>query len=168
MALPRSIAYWPSVTPAGSLCDEPIITMDLFPTIQQLAGIPANRIQVNDGISLVPLLRNPKHPFSRDLFWHYPHYHAGGDSPYSAIRSGDYRLVEFHEIKHVELYDLANDIGEQNDLSVTLPAKTAELTDKLHQWRASVNAQMPIPNPNYDASRASEVASKKKPRAKIQ
>ncbi len=152
-----AIAYWPGVTQAGSVCDEPIITMDLFPTLQQLAGIAVSQTQPNDGLSLVPLLRDPQHRFDRDLFWHYPHYHAGGDSPYSAIRSGNYRLIEFHEDKRVELYDLSRDIGEQNDLSETLPAKTSELKDKLHKWRESVNAQMPSANPNFDPTRQQEV-----------
>ena len=53
----------------------------------------------------------------RNLYWHYPHYHAGGDSPYSAIRSDSFRLIEFHEDDSVQLYNLANDIGEQNDLA---------------------------------------------------
>ncbi|EMI18957.1 sulfatase family protein [Rhodopirellula maiorica SM1] len=159
-----AIVYWPEVTPAGSVCDEPIITMDLFPTLQHIAGIEPSELHNNDGRSLAPVLRDPTHRFDRDLFWHYPHYHAGGDSPYTAIRSGDYRLIEFHEDKRVELYDLARDIGETNDLSTTLPAKTAALTNKLHAWRESVNAQMPTPNPRYDADQATKVVGKRKPR----
>ncbi|WP_442511596.1 sulfatase [Novipirellula sp. SH528] len=157
-----AIAYWPGVTPAGSVCDEPIITMDLFPTLQQLAGIAASQTQPGDGLSLVPLLRDPHHRFDRDLFWHYPHYHAGGDSPCSAIRSGDYRLIEFQEDKRVELYDLSRDIGEQTDLSEKSPAKTAELKDKLYKWRESVNAQMPSVNPNFDPTRQQEVGRQPK------
>ena len=95
------------------------------------------------GRSLVPLLRDPTVEFDRSLYWHYPHYHAGGDSPYSAIRSRDWRLVEFHEDSRVELYNLKKDLGETNDLAADLPAKASELRAALHSWRASVKAQMP-------------------------
>ena len=73
--------------------------------------------------------------------------------PYSAIRSGDYKLIEFFNDMNVELYDLADDIGEQRDLAAVIPQKAAELRSRLHAWRGEVGAQMPTPNPNYDPSR---------------
>src|SRR5690606_6081552 len=99
-----------------------------------------------DGRSILPLLRDPQAKLDRDLFWHYSHYHAGGDSPYGAIRSGDWKLIEFYEDMRVELYNLADDLGEKNDLAASNPAKAAALRQKLHAWRASVAAQMPTPN----------------------
>ena len=54
--------------------------------------------QIIDGQSFVPQLLNQDiEAAPRPLFWHYPHYHAGGDGPYSAVRFGKWRLIEFHE-----------------------------------------------------------------------
>jgi hypothetical protein len=84
--------------------------------------------------------------------------------PYGAIRSGNYRLVEFFDDMHTELYDLAADIGEQHDLTATLPDKSNELRAKLHAWRTQVNAQMPTPNPNYDPTKPQHDPTKTPPK----
>jgi len=108
------------------------------------------------------LLRDSDADLNRDLYWHYPHYHAGGDSPYSAIRSGKWRLIEFHEDYGAELYDLSQDIGERTDLAEKLPALVDALRGKLHAWRESIDAQMPVENPNYDPNRATQVGRQRK------
>lgn len=148
-----TIVNWPGVTPMSSTCDEPVISIDYFPTIVEMAGA-TDHVDIHsptiDGVSLVPLLKNPRAKMARNLYWHYPHYHAGGDSPYSAIRSGNYRLIEFHEPiafhddEPVELYDLAADIGETKNLAKEMPDKANELQQLLHQWYQRVDAQMPI------------------------
>ena len=84
------------------------------------------------------------------LFWHYPHYHPGGATPYSAIRKGDYKLIEFFEDGALELYNLVEDIGETNDLSQTEPELLKELHAELQSWRDEVDAQYPRRNPNYE------------------
>ena len=66
-----------------------------------------------------------------------------------AVRVGDWKLIEFYEDMNCELYNLKDDLGETRDLAPGKPEKAAELRAKLHQWRASVGAQMPTPNPNY-------------------
>jgi arylsulfatase A len=135
---------------APGVCAEPVITMDLYPTVAELSRSGA-AVPPMDGLSLVPLLKNPEATLERDaLYWHYPHYHPGGATPYSAIRSGNYRLVEFYEDGHQELYNLANDVSETNDLAQKEPSKLRELKSKLDAWRASVGAQPPSPNPDYD------------------
>ena len=73
--------------------------------------------------------------------------------PYGAIRSGDFKLVEFFNDMHVELYNIRADISEKNDLAATQPKKVEELRSRLHAWRQEVGAQMPTPNPKYDSSR---------------
>ena len=153
------IAYWPGVTKPGTVTDAPVITMDLFPTIVEMAGLPANASRsAIDGVSIVPLLRGGTRP-ARDLFWHYPHhqhYQLGGAMPYAAIRSGDFKLIEFYnDLKDVkvELYNIRADIGEKQDLASSNAKKAAELRAKLHAWQKDVGAQMPTPNPNYDPSR---------------
>jgi arylsulfatase A-like enzyme len=131
--------------------------MDLFVTVVEAAGVaiaPAHRAQL-DGRSLLPVLRDPAARLGpRDLFWHYPHYHPGGATPYGAVRSGDLRLVEFFEDGRLELYDLADDPGEARDLSAARPAEAQALHRKLVAWRRGVGAQMPSPNPDHDPARA--------------
>lgn len=154
-----TIVRWPGVTPAGSVCDEPIMTIDYYPTLLEVTSTPAaeaHKASV-DGRSITSLLRDPSSTLNRDLYWHYPHYHAGGDSPYSAIRSGDWRLVEFHEDNRVELYSLAEDLGERHNLAAAKPEQVNQLRGKLHAWRKQVAAQMPTPNPKYDPVRATRV-----------
>ena len=96
-----AVVYWPGVTLAGAASDEPVITMDFYSTILEIADIPGESDSDShdaeiDGLSLVPVLRNPAARLGREaLYWHYPHYHTQGATPYSAIRAGDWRLVEF-------------------------------------------------------------------------
>jgi arylsulfatase A-like enzyme len=150
------IVHWPGVTTPGSVSDAPVISMDLFPTLVAATGVPPGDAQPLDGVSLVPLLRGTG-SIARDmLFWHYPHhqhYQLGGTMPYSAIRSGDFKLIEFFNDMHVELYNVRADIGEQHDLATSLPDKVDDLRARLHAWREKVGAQMPSPNPHYDPSR---------------
>lgn len=159
-----TIIRWPGHTRPGSVCDEPIMTIDYYPTILEITGSSgdeAHNVSV-DGESIAGLLQDPESRLDRSLFWHYPHYHAGGDGPYSAIRRGDHRLVEFHEDQTVRLFDLSSDLGEQVDLSSQLPEKTASLLDRLHQWRMDVDAQMPSLNPNHDPEQATKVVKRKR------
>jgi arylsulfatase A len=144
------IVKWPGVTRAGSLCQTAVMNMDLFPTILALAGVSADRSQVVDGENLEPLLRE-KGDWKREaLYWHYPHYHTEGATPYGAIRKGDLRLIEFYEDNRMELYDLAKDPGEKDDLAKKRPEDASALREELHRWRQRVGAQMPTPNPKYD------------------
>lgn len=155
-----TIIRWPGVTKAGSVCDEQVMTIDYYPTFLEVTASPGDKTHNAsvDGRSITPLLRNPSSSIDRDLFWHYPHYHAGGDSPYSAIRSGDLRLIEFHEDSRVELYNLAKDLGEQHDLATAMPHKAKQLRQALHAWREQIGAQMPTRNPNYDPHRETQVS----------
>ncbi|WP_253158120.1 sulfatase [Stieleria tagensis] len=161
-----AIVRWPGVTKPNQVCDQPIMTIDYFPTFAQIAGLQIKGSAINnpaeiDGRSLVPLLTDPTITFDRNLYWHYPHYHAGGDGPYSAIRSGDYRLIEFHEDNSIHLYNLANDIGEQHDLAAELPDRANKLRAELTHWRDRVDAQMPTDNPDFDPHRATVVSKRK-------
>jgi arylsulfatase A-like enzyme len=100
-----------------------------------------------DGVSLVPLLTNPNAALKRNtLYWHYPHYYPT-TTPVSSIRMGDWKLLEYFEDNRVELYNLARDIGERNNLASQMPEKAEQLRRRLHAWREDVNAQIPAPNP---------------------
>ena len=148
-----TIYHWPGVTVPGTVSDEPVITVDVYPTILEIAGVagnPAHNEQV-DGVSLAGILKDPDADLGRDtLFWHYPHYHRGGSTPHSAVRDGDWRLVHFYEDGRSELYNLAQDVSESRDLADEMPDKAAELLAKLNKWRAAVGAQEPLPNPDAE------------------
>ena len=125
---------------AGSVCAEPVISNDLFATVAELAGATAT---AQDGKSLVPLLKDPGAKLGRtDLFFHYPHYYAT-TSPVSAIRSGDWKLLEYHEDNRIELYNLASDPSEKQNVATAQSERAGDLKNRLHAWRASVGAQMP-------------------------
>lgn len=154
-----AIAWWPGVVPASQVCEAPIISMDYYPTFLSAVGVTSK--EVLDGKDLFDLFKNPNQELVRDLFWHYPHYHAGGDWPYSSIRSGDYRLIESLEDRSVQLYNIKTDIGETKDLSQSMPEKTKEMKLALQKWRTSVGAQYPTQNPNYLPERSTEVGKGK-------
>ncbi|HAV63142.1 MAG TPA: hypothetical protein DCY13_12350, partial [Verrucomicrobiales bacterium] len=146
------IVKWPGVIAPGSRSSEPVISVDYFPTIAAAVGVSGDLPPHLDGVSLLPVLRSGASLERDAIFWHYPHYHPGGATPYSAVRTGDFRLVQFFEDGRWELYNLKNDIGEQVDLSSTEPDKARQLAAKLDAWRRSVNAQMPTPNPDWDGN----------------
>ena len=89
---------------------------------------------------------------ARPLLWHLPHYCNQGSRPAGAIRDGDWKLIEHYEDGRLELFNLARDAGERQDLSAQEPKKTAELHDKLAAWRRTVGAQVNQPNPAFDAA----------------
>lgn len=144
------IVKWPGHGKQGVVSAVPIISTDFYPSILDMAGLPLVKNQHQDGVSLVPVLRGAD-SLNRDaIYWHFPHYsNHGMQPPGGAIRSGDYKLLEYFENYTVQLFNLKEDIGEQNDLSKSLPEKTNELRTKLHAWRKSVDAQMLEPNPDY-------------------
>jgi arylsulfatase A-like enzyme len=142
------IVRWPGVTKAGSSNSVPTIHVDLFPTLLEIAMAPKPR-QVLDGESLVKLFRDPEAKLERDaIFQHFPGYLGAGvntwrTTPVSLIQAGDWKLMEFLEDGKLELYNLAQDIGETKNLVDANPQKTNELHARLVAWRKEVNAPMP-------------------------
>jgi arylsulfatase A-like enzyme len=154
------LVRWPGVTRAGSVCDEPVVSIDYFPTIREAVGGEAGDAAGArpDGVSLMPLLADPDAKLARDaIYWHYPHYHPGGSTPYGAVRESDWKLIEFYEDMRVELYNLKDDLGESRNLAESMPERAASLREKLHSWRTATGAQMPSPNPDYDPQKAGRV-----------
>jgi arylsulfatase A-like enzyme len=149
-----TIVSWPERAALGAECQEPIMTLDFFPTIVEAAGVDASATRILvDGRSLVPLLTNPQGSLGREaLYWHYPHYHMMGAVPYSAIRMGEWKLIERLDGSPLELYRLSDDIHEDRNLAKQQPELAADLHGRLQQWRQQVGAQMPTVNPAYDSS----------------
>jgi arylsulfatase A-like enzyme len=145
------IVYWPGVTRQGSVCGEPVISNDFYPTMLEMAGLGSRGSQHVDGVSLVPLLEGRGNAVERPLFWHFPHYGNQGGLPGAAVRLGDFKLIEFFEDGGIELYDLKKDLSEQNNLARAMPEKAEELLELLHSWQERVNARVPTPNPDFNA-----------------
>ncbi len=142
------IVRWPKVTPPQTRCEVPLISTDFYPTILEIAGLPAKKEQAVDGKSFVKLLRDPFGRFERaPLFWHYPHYSNQGGFPSSAIRIGDYKLIEDLEDGELELYNLKDDISEHNNLIQLYPERVEKMHRMLSDWKKSVAAKPLRPNP---------------------
>ncbi|HEX5106634.1 MAG TPA: sulfatase-like hydrolase/transferase, partial [Pirellulaceae bacterium] len=156
--VPFIVSYPPRIK-AGSTSDVPAMSIDLLPTLIELCGLPEEESWPKwDGVSIAPALLQSGDVQREPLYWHYPHYHPGGATPYGAIRAGDWRLVEFYEDGKVELYNLKDDRSEAKDLATSQPDKRDELLAMLRTWRKKVGAQMPTPNPNFDPDRAAQAA----------
>ncbi len=168
------IVRWPKRVEAGSVCHTPVHVVDFFPTFMQLAGIEKQADQVLDGVSLVPLLQQTGQPQREAIFSHHPEYVvAFAKTPCSMIRKGDYKLIHYFgdyldptgcepklgELSgrfvlgaRTELFNLADDLGEKDDLSTQMPEKVDELMADLKTWWQETGAQFPRPNSNMDGS----------------
>jgi arylsulfatase A-like enzyme len=157
---------WPGKIRPKSVSDEPINSVDLYPTLLEVAGAKPPADYPLDGTSYAGLLaqggaagtsRNP-------LFWHFPGYLGAGEdswrtTPVSVIRSGDWKLLEFLEDGRLELYNLRDDLSEKSNLAEKMPDKVRELHGQLTAWRKSVQALLPTKN---DPTAASTDNAKKK------
>jgi arylsulfatase A len=148
------IVKWGNNITAGTISKSFISSIDFLPTFLDIGNI-TNLPESIDGKSFLPVLKEEKQENHKELYWHYPHYHNGsGMMPAGAVRSGDFKLIEWYEPSLLngenayELFDLKNDIGETTNLSKTNPEKAAELKGLLEKWRTNVDAQMPTVNKN--------------------
>ncbi len=153
------IVVAPGVTKPGTTCDTPVISTDFYPTLLQLAGQSLKPEQHLDGVSFLPQLKGETKSRGAPLFWHYPHYSNQGGTPHGAIRDGDWKLIEWYEDGALELYNIPQDIGEQNNLATQQPEKRKELHEKLIAWRKAVGALMPTPNPKFGLKKKRAAAS---------
>jgi arylsulfatase A-like enzyme len=166
------IFRFPGKIPAGKTCDEPIINIDMFPTFLAMAGASAPEKQTPDGVNIWPLLTSDgTAKLSREaLYWHFPGYLGLGPgawrtTPAGAIRMGDYKLLEFFEDNHVELYNLKDDIGQEHDLAKTDPDRAKAMQAKLAAWRMETGAKMPTPNTPKQVDPAEKKKKKKAAKA---
>ena len=142
--------------PANSWCHERVVGYDFFPTYCEWAGISKSKLPRNiEGGSIAKLLADGKGKVTRqreEIVFHFPHY-QGGDGPHSALFLGKYKLMKFYETGRLALFDIAADISEQNDLAKALPEKTADLDGLLVKYLKDIDAQMAVPNSQYDPNR---------------
>jgi arylsulfatase A-like enzyme len=147
------IFRWPGKVAPGTVCDEPINSVDLYPTLLEVAGARPPREYPLDGLSYVRLLTSGgRGKLNRAaLYWHFPGYLGAGPgawrtTPAGAVRAVDWKLLELFETGRLELYNLKDDLGEKQDLAAKMPAKVRELHAMLLAWRQAIKAPMPTPN----------------------
>ena len=140
--VPLLISY-PGMQHPGETCDVPAVSMDYYPTLLELAGLDFDPAQHVDGESIVPYLEDPRAKASRTIVWHFPHYHGSAWRPGSAIRDGNWKLIEFYEDKKVELYDLEEDMEERVDLAGAKPEIATKLKTLMHAELDKMGALYP-------------------------
>ncbi|MCC6493378.1 MAG: sulfatase [Pirellulales bacterium] len=139
----------PGVARPGAECQHYVSSVDFYPTLLELAGQPAPENQLLDGKSFAPLLRSETDFQRGPVYWHYPHYGNQGGQPAAAIREGQWKLITLLEEGRTELYNLADDPSETNDLAASQPQRVATMSRQLAAWQQDLAAQMPSPNPAY-------------------
>ena len=144
------IIKWPGKGLQGATCNVPVTSPDFFPTILEMLEMDATLSEGKDGKSLANLVKGEKSLDREAIFWHFPHYsNHGMQSPGAVVRSGDYKLLEYFENNSVQLFNLKDDIGEQNDLSKKEPEKVNSMRKLLHNWQKRSGAKFMEPNPDY-------------------
>ena len=140
------IVRWPGKVAAGKVREDPVILTDFYPTLLEVAGLKPRKHYPGDGESLLPLLTD-KGDLERDaIFWHYPNFAFHRDNRLgSAIRMGDYKLIEFFDRNEVELYNLRVDLGEKKNLAGVEAGRVQEMRKRLSRWREKSGARMPRP-----------------------
>ncbi len=152
------LVRWPGKVRPGSVCETPVTSPDFYPTLLEAAGIDPLPQQHVDGESLMPLWTEAGELAREAVFWHYPHYGNQGGTPGASVRAGDYKLIEFYEDGRLELYNLREDVSEENDLSQAMPDKARELHGMLAAWREDVAARIPEKNPDFVPWREADLA----------
>jgi arylsulfatase A len=145
------VIKWPGKITPNSTCSVPTMNIDFYPTFAEITGSSSNMIQHIDGTSIIPLFKGGT--IRRDtLYWHYPldkpHFLGGRSS--GAIRKGNWKLIEFFDDGHFELYNLKDDISETKDLSLQYPEKLNELKTLLSKWRNDVGAKSATGTPDAE------------------
>lgn len=170
------IFRWTGKTKPGAVNETPINSVDLYPTLLEVSGTARPADYVLDGASYASLLiandesaDNKSAPARAPLYWHFPGYlGAKSDTwrttPAGAIRNGDWKLIEYFEDGHLELYNLKEDIGERRNLAATSPDKAAQLHQQLAGWRQNLGAKMPTPNQPDKSVQSTEKKKKRRQR----
>jgi len=138
------IVRWPGVVEAGTTCATPVISMDCYPTILEAAGIDEGSGTNLDGESILPLLKQTGGLEREAIFFHYPNYAFHKKNRLaSAIRSGNHKLIQRYDDGSIELYNLAEDIGEERNLAARFPELAKQLDEKLEKWLRESDARLP-------------------------
>jgi len=136
------IVKWPDVTKAGQVSDVVITGTDIYPTVLDMAGLPQKPEAHQDGINMTSVLKGEVSKRDSPIFWHSPMERPGstGDRNSSAVRLGDYKLIDWYDEGQIELFNLKEDISEQYNLASEMPEKAEEMLLMIKNWRKSIQA----------------------------
>lgn len=152
------IVRWPTHVPSNRIVNDPVINTDWIVTLLDLAGISAHVSESSRSFASILTGKGGPPTEVRSFFWHFPHYNNQGGRPAGAVRHGNWKLVEYYDSpEQIELYELDPDLGEQNNVASKFPDRVRELRSKLNQWRQSIDAQIALPNPDFDAAKYREL-----------
>lgn len=147
----------PGVAP-GTCSHIRVSSLDLFPTLGELAGFHGKLPTGLEGGSLVPLLLNHGmgsiHRIREEFVIHFPHYDKDPDGPASALLLGPFKCIHYYENGESRLIDLSKDLAEENDLTNQLPEKAAKMTQILREYLETVGAELPKIQTNSPPSQA--------------
>jgi arylsulfatase A-like enzyme len=155
------IIKWAGKIKAGQVSEMPISSVDIFPTLSKAMNKNAVISKEVDGKDIVTLLKNEKVNGSRFLYWHYPHYSNQGGKPGAAIVKNNFKLILNYEDNSIELYNLKNDLAEQNNIATKNKNIVASYSLTLKKWLKNNNATYPKANPNYNKDSIGEKTMKK-------
>lgn len=142
------LVRWPGRVEAGRVVDAPVVNTDWLPTLLEAAGLPVPADL--DGRSMTDLLTRGRGDGERTFYWHFPHYNNQGGRPSGAVRSGNWKLIEFYDHDRVELFELERDPGETRNLAEEHPERVRQLLSLLRDWRKAAAVQTNSPNPAFD------------------
>lgn len=148
------IVRWDGLVPRNSVNHTPVITVDFYPTLLDIAHITIPSNHILDGVSLLPLLTGSKETLDRSaLYWHFPaylelnnHSRSNGSfrtTPVSAIRSGMWKLLYYYETRSWELYNLENDRGETSNVADENIHVVKSPGPELISWLVTTTADLP-------------------------
>ena len=137
-----AIVEWPRGFPGGRVIDVPLVTSDLFPTVVKLAGARVKHQPPLDGTDILPVLTGRTAVRNGPIFFQSPLKNANDpwarpDTYQAAVQTGEYKLLTLDSGESWQLYDLASDPYEQNDLSVSHPDLVATMSAELNRWSES-------------------------------
>lgn len=159
------IVCWPGVSQPGAINESVVVSVDLYPTILHMAGLPLHPSEHLDGVDFTSAIEGK--PFDRGpSFWDFPHYISmTGSIPNSSVREGYYKLYRFYydgpeQTHRYELYDLKEDISESHNLAEAMPEKVAAMDALIERHLQESQVLHPNKNPDYRDSSEDSVSSK--------
>jgi len=148
------IVRWPGKVKPGTKSEAIMSSVDFYPTFLELSKGKKPRKQELDGFSMLPALTKNEFDPEREVFNHYPVYHH--EVPMSAVRKGDWKIVENLVTGEFDLYNLRYDVNEMTDLKDSYPEKLEQMVSVLKKWQEKTEAAMPLPNPDFDPAKRYE------------
>ena len=175
---------WKGVVKAETKSAEPIIGVDIYPTLCEMAGAKLPENQICDGVSLVSLFKGEKENLNvdgepRQLHWHFPAYLQSygqlyneqrdplfRSRPCSVIRKGDWKLIRYFESGDIELFNLKMDLAETTNVAQSNPTTVEQLDNAMKAWQSNTDAAIPTAaNPKFDEGKEKEAIENAKKKA---